>query len=141
MKRRSAAAFAVLLIIVVFHSAVCATARAAEPFPVIPLPEKDTSSHVLAYVTLGVGAALVGGSFALAARAEDRYADYLGATSPETIARLYDETRRYDRLASASILTGEALLALGIHLRFLRLPVGDVRFACGPNRCDVSLRF
>jgi len=119
-----------------------ARAQAAGAFPEIPLPTPPRISHTWAYVSLAAGAGLVGASFALAGQADDIYAEYLNETDPAAIQRLYDRTTLYDRLSSGTLLGGEALLATGIYLRFLRGPnAARARLALGPRSCGVSLRF
>jgi len=91
---------------------------------------------------LGVGAALIGSSFLFAERADDAYSDYLAATRPDRIERLYDRAVLNDRLSSGSLLTGEALLAAGIYLRFVRRPpAGRLTLAVEPGRCALAWRF
>ncbi len=58
------------------------------------------------------------------------------------VERLYDRTVRYDRFSSASLLTGEALIATGVWLRFLRRPAASrVHLSLSPRRCSVTLSF
>jgi len=68
--------------------------------------------------------------------------DYLHATDPARIKDLYDEAVLFDRISSASVLTGEVLIATGIYLAFLRHPPPSrLGLALEPSRCAVSLRF
>ena len=71
-----------------------------------------------------------------------RYGEYLRATDPGRITQLYDEAVLFDRVATASIITGEVLIATGIYLAFLRRPEPPrVSAMLEPARCGVSLRF
>ena len=124
------------------ETAACAPARAAEPFTELPMPATERQSHWLAYASLATGAGLIGASFALAHRARETYDDYLIATDPPRIAKLYDRTVDYDRLASGSLLTGEGLIVAGIYLRFLRSPPPQrVSLVLGTGACALSVRF
>ena len=93
-------------------------------------------------MSLASGATLIAASFGLADTGDRRYADYLLATDPGRIEDLYNEAVLYDRVSSASILTGEVLIATGLYLAFLRHS-GPSRLvlALEPSRCGVSLRF
>lgn len=120
-----------------------ARAQAAAPFEIVPRSSAERPSHRLAWVTALVGAGLVAGSFPLAAEADRRYAVYLTETDVARIEDRYHATTRMDRIASGALLTGEALLATAVWLRFLRPPREDdrVTFELEPARCAVSLRF
>ncbi len=113
------------------------------PFPIVPLRyPAPAHSHLGAYLTLAAGAGLVGTSFAWQARANRTYGDYLRATEPGLIAALYDRAAHYDRLSSAALLGGEALVATGLWMRFIRHPApGRVALDAGPRRCALALRF
>ena len=70
------------------------------------------------------------------------YDRYLDATAPAEIAHLYDETAHLDRLSATALLSGEALIATGVWLRFLRRPARPrVTLTANARRCAVSLRF
>jgi len=89
-----------------------------------------------------VTAGLIGLSFALTARANDAYDDYLVATDPARAEHFYDRTKHYDRLSAASLLTGEALVATAVWLRFLHhRPTSRLTLVAEPDRCAVALRF
>lgn len=120
-----------------------AHAQAAGPFPEVSMPKKASRSSAMAYVCIGTGLGLLGGSTLLSDRANDRYQDYLRATDPESLRELYDQTLRLDRLSTGSLLTGEVLIATGLYLRFLRRPpaVSRVALDVRPSRCAVVLRF
>ena len=112
------------------------------PFPVVAVQARRPPSYTWAYVTLGAGAALVGGSFGINNQANADYERYLAATEPVAIGRFFDRASRNDRIASGCLLSGEALIAAGIYLRFLH-PAEDARIALSlrPGRCALALRF
>jgi len=142
MNRRLATLLAAALACTGLETAACAPARAAEPFAEIPMPVPERRSYLLAYASLVAGGGLVGASFAFANRAEDTYQEYLNATDPDRISDLYDRTSSYDRLSSGSLLAGEALIATGIYLRFLRPPPRQrVSLVLGAGTCALSMRF
>lgn len=141
MKRSTAGLLAAVLTLPsVVPSA--APAWAAEPFEEVVLPSAKKKSHTLAYGSMITGASLIGASFILRDRANERYDAYLIETEPDEITRLFDETRTLDRLSSSALIGGEALLALGIYLRFVHRSGSDrVSFNASPTRCAVSLHF
>jgi hypothetical protein len=142
MRRLVAVLLAVLLPLQATLTAARADAPAAAPFPEVPLEEKTEGHHVWAYLTLAGGVTLVGLSFMYSGRADRAYQDYLVSTDPDEIQRLYDESVHNDHLAQASLLTGEALVAAGLYLRFLRHPSPKrVSLALTPSRCALTLRF
>jgi len=142
MKRIVAAVLAASLIIESLLPAACAARQAAGPFEPVPIEPPARASHRLAHGSLLAGAGLVGLSFALTDRANRSYDDYLTATAPAEIGHLYDETVRLDRLSAAALLTGEALIATGVWLRFLHRPAPRrVALTVDAHRCAVSLRF
>ena len=121
-----------------------ATVRAAPPdgpFEVVPLPAPNSRPHLAAYACLASGAVLVAASFGIAHRADQAYDRYLVESDPLQIDRRFDEATRYDRWSSGTLLTGEAVLATGLYLRFLRRPGLPVAVALGPGRCAVWYRF
>jgi hypothetical protein len=65
---------------------------------------------------IGAGAALTGTSAILRHEADRWYDRYLGSSDPAQIERFYDRTAHYDRLAGASLGSGQALLTAGIFL-------------------------
>ena len=137
-----AACAAATLLCATLQPAARAYAQAAETFPQVPLPEPAKRSHTWALVSLVSGVALVAASFPVADAGDRRYGDYLRATDPGRITQLYDEAVLFDRVATASIITGEVLIATGIYLAFLRRPEPPrVSAMLGPARCGVSLRF
>lgn len=140
--RRAASALAALGTALLVATAACTEVRAAEPFPEVPVPQPVRVSHRWAYASLVLGAGLIGGSFAISRRADDTYRDYLAATDPRQIERLYDRTVTQDRIASTALLTGEALIAVGVYLRFIRHPVASrASLMVAPRTCALSLRF
>ena len=122
--------------------AACAHAQAADPFPEVPIPTPVRRSYAWATVGLVSGAGLIGASFGLADAANRRYADYLRATDPGRIARLYDDAVHLDRLSTGSLVAGEALIAAGLYLAFLRRPESPrIDLTLEPSRCGMRLRF
>ena len=119
-----------------------ALAQAADPFPEVPLPAPPRHSNTWALVSFASGATLIAASFGIADAADRRYADYLRATDPARIEDLYNEAVLFDRISSASVLTGEVLIATGVYLAFLRHPApSHLGLALEPSRCGVWLRF
>ena len=142
MKRIVAAMLAVSVLSGLFPTAAGATRPAAGPFEVVPIAHPIRTSHRLAYASLLAGGGLVGLSFTLTDRANHSYRDYLSATEPAAISRLYDDAARFDHLSATALLTGEALIAAGVWLRFLHRPAPQrVALTVEPGRCAVSLRF
>ena len=142
MKCIVAASLAASLLLELPLPAACAARQAAGPFESVPLEAPVRVPHHLAYGSLLAGAGLAGLSFALTDRANRSYDRYLTATAPDEIGRLYDETVRLDRLSAAALLTGEALIATGVWLRFLRRAAPRrIALAVDASRCAVSLRF
>jgi hypothetical protein len=122
---------------------VRAHAQAETPFEVVPRRAAESSSHTLAYLTALAGVGFVVASFPLEHAADRRYAAYLSETDVTRIDERYAATVRMDRLASGSLLVGEALLATAVWLRFVHHPGGQrrVALALAPDRCALSLRF
>ena len=116
---------AVISISGISHTAACAQTQAASPFEEVVQPEGRSSGHFWAYSSIVGGVGLVGLSFFVKDRADRRYDDYLAATDPAQIDRLYDETVRLDRWSTASLLTGQVLVALGVYLRFVKGPTRE----------------
>ncbi len=142
MIRPIAAALAATLALQIVLPAAGARAQAAEPFPVVPVETPARRSHTWAYLTLLGGAGLVALSFAFSRDADRAYAAYLESTDPVEIERLYDRAVRDDHRAQASLLGGEAMLAAGLYLRFIRRPAPKrVSLSLAPSRCALSYRF
>lgn len=142
MLRPTAALIAALLSLQLAVPAARAHAQAAAPFPVVPVETRSEGHHVWAYLTLASGATLVGLSFMFSSRADHAYDDYLASTDPEEIDVLYDRAVHNDHLAQASLLTGEAFLATGLYLRFIRHPAPKrVSLALSPSRCALAWHF
>jgi hypothetical protein len=142
MKRVVAAMLAVSLLSAPLPPAAGATRQAAGPFEIVPDDHPVRTSHRLAYASLLVGGGLVGLSFTLTDRANRSYRGYLSATEPAEISRLYDAAARFDHLSATALLTGEALIAMGVWLRFLQRPAPQrVALTVESGRCAVSLRF
>lgn len=137
-----AAFAAAVLSCAALQPAARAHAQAADPFPEVPLPVPPKHSNTWALVSFASGATLIAASFGIADAADRRYADYLRATDPARIEDLYNDAVLFDRISSASVLTGEVLIAAGVYLAFLRHPVPSrLGLALEPSRCVVSLRF
>jgi hypothetical protein len=99
-------------------------------------------SHLVANLTLLAGAGLIAASFPFRDQANRHYNDYLIETDPTKIQDLYDRTVRADRLSSASLVSGELMMAAGLYLRFLRRPASEhLELSVLPDRCTVSFRF
>lgn len=131
-----------LLIATQSGPAACATAQAAAAFPVVPLDQHESRSHLGAYLLIGAGVALGAGSFVIARDADRSYDRYLNETDPGRIEGLYDRTVHLDRWSRATLLGGEALLAGGLYLRFIRRPpVERVTLIVAPDRCALAWRF
>ena len=142
MRKPAAAVLAAGLVFAALQPAARAMAQAADPFPEVPVPSPVRRSYAWAAVTLVSGAALIGSSFGFADAANRRYGEYLRATDPGRIGRLYEEAVTYDRLSTASLVTGEALIAGGLYLAFLRRPeTARLELVLEPARCGVSLRY
>lgn len=140
--RRTVALVATSLVVPLFVPAAWAQTPAAEPFPTVPVQAQPRRSHMVSYLTIAGGAALIGYSFALNGRADRAYDEYLASTDPAEIEALYDRTVHFDRLSQASLLSGELLVATGLYLRFIRRPQArGVSFRIEPARCAVSYRF
>ena len=140
--RRVLAATLALGLISEHATAACAHAQAASPFPEVPIVTEEPPSYAWAYVALGSGVAMVGGSFMLSERADRSYQDYLASTQPGRIESLYDRTVMYDRVAGSALVAGELLLATGIYLRFVRRPrAARLSLDLGPQRCALAYRF
>ncbi|HET7226993.1 MAG TPA: hypothetical protein VFK69_14900 [Candidatus Eisenbacteria bacterium] len=98
--------------------------------------------HRLAYVAIVTGAALVGASFAITHHADQIYDHYLTVTTPEQAQQLYDSTRRWDQLSTATLLTGEGLLLAGLWFRFLgHDAMHPMSVGLSPAGCALSLSF
>src|SRR5262245_20938039 len=121
----------------------CAHAQADSPFEVVPRRSTEPHPHRLAYITAALGAGLVIASFPLEHEADNRYAAYLSETDVTKIDERFSATERMDRLASASLLVGEALIATAVWMRFVHHPTSERRVALAlrPDRCALSLRF
>jgi hypothetical protein len=142
MLRPVAAVLAALLSLQLIVPAARAQAQAAAPVPVVPAEEKSGGHHVWAYLTLAGGASLIGLSFVYSNRADEAYADYLESSNPAEIDQLYDQAVRNDHYAQATLLTGEAMLAAGLYLRFIRHPSPKrVSLNLAPTRCALALHF
>ncbi len=122
--------------------AVCAHARTASAFETIPRLAPPHRPHRAAYACLVGGVGLMAASFPLANAADRRYAEYLNESDPRRIESRWNRSVMADRVASGALLSGEALLAMGVYLRFVR-PAHDSRvaFVATPGRCFVACSF
>jgi len=121
----------------------CARAQTDTPFEVVPRKAASQTSHRLAYGLALAGAGLVIASFPLEHAADQRYAEYLNETDVTKLDERFKATERMDRIASGSLLVGEAMLATAVWLRFVHHPSAQpkVTLALAADRCALSLRF
>ncbi|HYM80772.1 MAG TPA: hypothetical protein VEY91_05080 [Candidatus Limnocylindria bacterium] len=140
MKRLAAATLAASLWLGL--PATRAEAQVAGPFQTLPMDVRPDRSHRWAYAAIATGVGLAGSSFYFTRRADRSYHDYLVATDPDRIETLYDDAVRSDALARGTLIGGEALIALGLYLRFIRRPE-ESRWALAlePTRCALAVRF
>lgn len=142
MQRHLAARLAAMFVLVLaLILSLPGSSRADGPFETVPLPRVTSRPHRAATACFVAGVGLMAGSFSLARRADRAYDRYLSAQAPEDIGHWFDETRRFDRWSSGALLSGEALVATGLYLRFLRRPAPPVALLVGPGACAVSFRF
>jgi len=135
-------ALALLIIVTQSGPAACASAQAAAPFPVVPVAEHASRSHLGAYLCLGTGVVATAASFAIAREADRTYDLYLAETDPALIGDLYDRTATLDHWSRATLLGGQVLIVTGLYLRFLRHGPDDrVSLLVAPDRCALALRF
>lgn len=119
-----------------------ADAPAARPFEIIPMQPPQTAAHTWSLVAVGTGVVLIGASFVFNQRADDAYGDYLTATDPDRIDALYDRAVHYDWFERGALIGGEALIATGLYLRFVRPPSDNkLSLAWEPRRCALVYRF
>jgi len=123
--------------------AACARAQADTPFEVVPRHAVGQPSHRAAYFTALAGVGLVIASFPLEHEADRRYAEYLNETDVSKLDERFSATERMDRIASGSLLVGEALLATAVWMRFVHHPRAQSKLtlALAADRCVLSLRF
>ena len=143
MRSRLAAPLLAAVLAVAPPLVVRAHAQSETPFEVVPRRAAGSNSHRFAYLTALVGVGFVVASFPLAHEADQRYAAYLSETDINKIDERFAATERMDRLASGSLLVGEALIATAVWLRFVHHPSSERRVALAlrPDRCALSLRF
>jgi hypothetical protein len=119
-----------------------AEAPPASPFEVVRTVPNPANGHRVAYLTAAVGASLVLASFPLAAEADRRYDHYLAEVDVARIDERFRATQRMDRIASGTLLAGEALIASAVWMRFVHLPqLSRLAVRAGIDRCAVSWRF
>jgi hypothetical protein len=140
---RSRLAAPLLAAVLAAATPLSARAQADTPFEVVPRPAGGQRSHRLAYGTALAGVGLVIASFPLEHAADQRYAAYLRETDVTKLDERFAATERMDRIASGSLLVGEALLATAVWLRFVHHPGAPhrVTLALAADRCALSLRF
>ena len=142
MSRLAALCVAASLLILPCALAAGEESPPASPFETIPEARTPQQSHLGAYLTLAAGAALVGVSFGIQNRADRTYDQYLSETDPAQIEELYERTLFYDRWGRVALVGGEALVATGLYLRFLRRPSPPrAMLELSPQRCALALRF
>jgi hypothetical protein len=73
----------------------------------------------LQWTMVGVGAALSVSAIPLHHKADDWYDQYLSSSNADEIPYLYDQTRKYDRLAGGALVVGQTLLVSGIVMLLL----------------------
>ena len=141
MNRIPAALLAAGLGLVLLASQVRAAADSS-PFPVLPEPRPPSRAHTWAYAAMASGVALIGASFYFHERGDRAYDEYLTATDPAAIERLYDDSTRFDSISRGSLASGEALIAAGLYLRFVRRPAAArAAVLVGPTRCALAVHF
>ena len=139
---RPAALFRASVASLLIAQAAGARAPTAFAFEVVPRATPVHRSHIAAWGCALAGAGLVGASFPLTATADRRYHAYLGETDPEAIAGRWNSCVRADRVASGSLLVGEALIVTGTWLGFVhRRRESRVALELEPTRCALSCRF
>ena len=143
MRSRLAAPLLAVVLAAAPALSACAHAQEETPFEVVPRRPTGQASHRTAYLIALAGAGLVVASFPLEHAADQRYAEYLQETDVTKLDEEFAATERMDRLASGSLLVGEALLATAVWLRFVHHPSVQhrVTLAVRPDRCALSLRF
>lgn len=143
MRSRLAAPLLAVVLAAAPPLAAFACAQGETPFEVVPRQSTGQPSHRLAYWTALAGAGLVIASFPLEHAADQRYAEYLRETDVTKLDERFAATERMDRLASGSLLVGEALIATAVWLRFVHHPGVQHRMtlAFGADRCALALRF
>ena len=135
MVRRMAATLAAIVVL-------GARAAAATDEPTVrSVPLDEPQRHWLGNACLVAGVALIAASFEIQGHANHRFDDYLAATEPDEIGRLYDRTVTLDRWSSGTLIGGEVMMAGGLYLRFLRRPSSRVAMWMAPDRCAVSYHF
>ncbi len=111
------------------------------PFEQVRLPHPPQRSHLGSNLSFLAGAGMIAGSFTLAHLADQAYDRYRGAVTPSDIEHWFDQSSHYDRWSNGALLGGEALMGVGIYLRFLHRPNQAMSLLLAPGSCAVSLRF
>jgi len=97
---------------------------ASHPADVLP-SELESPNYTKAYVSMGLGVVLTVGSFVIAEQADQAYEDYRSGTDPGAIESDYDRAVTLDKVATASLIAGQAALVLGIYWRFIKRKPGS----------------
>jgi hypothetical protein len=114
----------------------------ATPFERVVRPPDERPSQRLALYAALAGAAFVGASFPLSAEADRRYERYLAEVDVARMDEHFRGAERMDHYSAAALLTGEALLATAVWLRFVREPQRrGVAVEIRPDRCGLALRY
>jgi len=71
------------------------------------------------------GVALDVGSFVLAGKADDAYREYKSGTDPATLAHHYDESVKYDRWASGTLILGQVAIGAGLYFLLIKHPKSE----------------
>ena len=66
------------------------------------------------WTMVGIGTALSVSAIPLHQKADDYYEQYLASSNADEIPYLYDQTRKYDKLAGGALIVGQTLLVSGI---------------------------
>ncbi len=103
--------------------------------------------HRAAWVgALAVTATGAGVAWWARGRANEAYADYLGAVDPERVVGLIDETRRWDRRAVGALVVAEVGLLATLYVLFFsepapHLPLWGGNLTVAGDRLGIEVRF
>lgn len=103
------------------------------------------------------GVALDVSSFVLAGKADDAYREYQSGTDPAALAHHYDQSVKYDRWASGTLILGQVAIGAGLYLLLIkhaksetvglsspaepRVGVGYRATGAGPGGLALTVRF
>lgn len=82
----------------------------------------ESPSNTAGWILLAGGVALDVGSFVLAGKADDYYRDYQNGTDPATLAHTYDQSVKFDRWASGTLILGQVAIGAGLYLLLIKHP-------------------